>query len=304
MTDLWRKLRLSGGDLELVCLPGIGGRLWDVVFRGQSILFQNPDLIDVVPDPESLSDLPTRSPQFAFPLWGGEKTWIAPDRDWVDHAPYPALDSAPYNVVSANAQTIRMQSGVCPITHLRIDRTITLKGPNSWSILHEICNCGAADRLAGIWSVLMLKRPACIGMRVDTASEVATVFGSSKGQITRHDQDLTFACDTPVEFKSGVHSPSGLVLLRIGLSPDDIWVTCQTPVSSNGSRFAHGHNIEVFNSADYPYCEAEWHAPATVLRQGQIQDFTQHFSVGSNPPLDLKDKAQNQIKQELVSCMS
>ncbi len=304
MTDLWRKLTLSDGDLELVCLPGIGGRLWDVVFRGQSILFQNPDLIDVVPDLKDLSELPTKSPQFAFPLWGGEKTWIAPDRDWVDQAPYPVLDSAPYKVVSANAQAIWMQSGVCPITHLRIDRAITLEGPNSWSIRHEIVNCGADDRLAGIWSVLMMKRPARIGMQADAASEIKAVFGNSEGQITRHDRDLTFACDAPVEFKSGVHNSSGLVLLRVGLPPDGIWVTCQTPASSNGSRFAHGHNIEVFNSADYPYCEAEWHAPATILRPGESQDFTQHFSVGSNMPLDLKDKTENRIKQELFSCMS
>lgn len=102
MPDIWKLETLRSGDLKMVILPGIGGRLWDVVFQGQSLLFQNRDLEGIVPDLNQLRGLPTRSPQFGFPLWGGEKTWIAPDTNWPDGAPFGALDSGAYEVVDAS----------------------------------------------------------------------------------------------------------------------------------------------------------------------------------------------------------
>ena len=70
--DIWQERVLSKGPLELVLLPGIGGRLWDIRLGGRSFLFQNPDLIGHAVDIGTLAALPTRSPQFGFPLWGGE----------------------------------------------------------------------------------------------------------------------------------------------------------------------------------------------------------------------------------------
>lgn len=102
MPDIWKLMSLVSSDLELTILPGIGGRLWDVAYRGQSLLFQNPDLNGFLPDLENLRDIPTQSPQFGFPLWGGERTWIAPDTNWLDGSPYTALDSDPYEVVEGS----------------------------------------------------------------------------------------------------------------------------------------------------------------------------------------------------------
>ena len=114
MTDIWKQESLSSGDLDLVILPGIGGRLWDVRFQGHSLLFQNQDLLGFAPDLEELKDYPTRSPQFRFPLWGGEKTWIAPDTSWPSGAPYAALDSGPYETISAECNQITLRSPICP----------------------------------------------------------------------------------------------------------------------------------------------------------------------------------------------
>lgn len=93
MSDRWHLVQLSKGGLKLTLLPGIGGRLWDVELDGHSLLFQNPDLVGFDIGNTPIEKLPTRSPQFAFPLWGGEKTWIAPDTFWANGAPFPALDS-------------------------------------------------------------------------------------------------------------------------------------------------------------------------------------------------------------------
>lgn len=106
--EQWEIITLKLEDLKLDVLPGIGGRLWDIKIHGNSLLFQNPDLIGVSFDFNDMAALPTRSPQFGFPLWGGEKTWIAPDTLWSNGAPFPALDSGTYKVTSQDGTHLEM----------------------------------------------------------------------------------------------------------------------------------------------------------------------------------------------------
>ena len=118
MADRWDVITLQVENLHLQILPGIGGRLWDVKFHNRSLLFQNPDLIGLSGDETNLTALPTRSPQFKFPLWGGEKTWIAPDYLWAKGAPYTSLDSAPFQITSLSATHIAVS-----YTHLTLPTT-------------------------------------------------------------------------------------------------------------------------------------------------------------------------------------
>ena len=263
-------------------LPGIGGRLWDIAVQGRSILFQNPDLVGAEPDLGRLRDLPTRSPQFGFPLWGGEKTWVAPDTGWPDGAPYPVLDSAPYDVVSASATRIAMQSGVCPVSRLRITRSIDLGPGAGWTIAHSIRNCGGGPRRAGVWSVMMLNHPTAI--EIDPAGEVSPVFGDPTGFVRQDGATLAVDCAAPGEFKVGLDVPSGDVLLVQGTGDAAIRLRCSTPAIEAADSFAHGHNFEVFNSGDYPYCEAEWHSPARLLAPGEAMTFAQEFSLARGRP--------------------
>ncbi len=281
MSNLWKIVELASGNLKLLCLPGIGGRLWDIVLEGQSLLFQNPDLIDCIPIGDSLEALPTKSPQFGFPLWGGEKTWIAPDSDWVDGAPFPVLDSAPHRVVSNNALQLTTQSQTCPISHIQIERSIRIETPFKWTIDHKIINCGSTSRFVGIWSVMMLKRPARIGLKWDEREKLSTVFGDPAGHIDFHEPFLVFDCQRPGEFKSATINGTGRVVVLIGGVRGDIGLTCDTPPPVTGDQFAHNHNFEVFNSGDYPYLKAEWHAPAQRLKPGASTKFTQQFKLWS-----------------------
>ena len=164
MPDIWKLESLRSGDLELVILPGIGGRLWDVVFQGHSLLFQNSDLEGFLPNLENLRDCPTQSPQFGFPLWGGEKTWIAPDTNWPDGTPYAALDSGQYEIVGGSPAHITLQSAVCPNTGLQIERKIQLSDGSGWTIQHSVTNRGQNGKDVGIWSVMMLEHKARIGV--------------------------------------------------------------------------------------------------------------------------------------------
>lgn len=299
MPGTWTVIPLRKGDLELRLLPGIGGRLWDVVFRGRSLLFQNPDLVERPFTLEAVGEMPTRSPQFRFPLWGGEKTWIAPDSRWVARAPFPMLDSGPYRVASRSPDLIEMVSRTCPSSFLSVRRRITLMSASEWSIDHQVANEGEAERPVGIWSVMMIDHPAAIGVS-GAASTIRPVFGDAAALVRPVAAGIVCACAERREFKVGLPNPEGRTLIRCGGT--DTWLLCVTDPPEPADTFAHGHPFEVFNSGDYAYCEAEWHSPAATLAPGETLSFRQGFRVwsGSHPP---GDAALRSSEQELIACM-
>ncbi|WP_240535005.1 hypothetical protein [Notoacmeibacter marinus] len=300
MSDRWAVLQLQMNDLDLTMLPGIGGRLWDVTFQGRSLLFQNPDLDGLPIDEANLAGLPTRSPQFGFPLWGGEKTWIAPDTSWTDGAPYPALDSGAYQVASSSDDHVEMTSPVCPICHLAVTRRITLKTANSWTIDHAVTNHGHSPRLTGIWSVMMIDAPARIGVAMENPT-IHPVFGSAGPLVSRYRGCVVANCSRKQEFKVGLPNPGGETL--IGFDKGELWMMCSVPKAEQGDRYAHRHPVEVFNSGDYAYCEAEWHSPAVKLMRGDTLNFQQEFRIWTDE--DPSDAPESIIThEEFQSCMS
>jgi hypothetical protein len=300
--DIWQISSLSQDDLILHILPGIGGRLWDITYKQQSLLFQNNDLVGHQPDLSSLENLPTRSPQFAFPLWGGEKTWIAPDSLWPDGGPYPVLDSGSYEIVFQDEQQITMQSQICNISQLQIERSIKLGNDARITISHKVTNHGLEDRMAGIWSVLMLDHPTQIGV-VSGPQTVTPIFGKPDGHYRVADSKLICVCETLAEFKIGADNPNGRVFLKLGEKNNPIWMACLTKPPSPHATFAHDHSLEIFNSGDYQYCEAEWHAPAKMLKPNESTMFEQTFIPWSGEQIPDKLKLTPQ-EMELMSCMS
>ncbi len=300
MSDRWSVLKLQKSDFELVMLPGIGGRLWDVNFRGRSLLFQNPDLEDLTIDNIDPAELPTRSPQFKFPLWGGEKTWIAPDTAWTNGAPFPVLDSEPYHITAQGQDFVELTSQTCPVTQLSVSRRIILTSAESWDIEHIVANHGTSSRLTGIWSVMMLNTPAKIGVELEDPA-FYPVFGSAEGMIATHGKGITVNCNRQQEFKVGLPNPNGRTMMRC--SPDGPLLMCSVPEPQQGDQFAHDYPFEVFNSGDYAYCEAEWHSPARNLAPNETLNFRQTFRVlaeedASQMPLRLTNN------KEFLSCMS
>lgn len=300
MPEAWTEITLQDTDLELVILPGIGGRLWDVRYHGRSLLFQNPDLIGKTVDLSNLTGLPTRSPQFSFPLWGGEKTWIAPDTLWPENGPYPLLDSGRFQILSHSSQHVEMESQVCPISELSIRRRIALEGPDSWTIEHALTNHGAISRRAGIWSVMMFDTPASVAIPMETP-QADTIFGDATGCMKEVQHGIVARCDRPQEFKLGLPNPDGATFIRCG--EDGPTVMCNVPVPSLRDAYAHNHPFEIFNSGDYPYCEAEWHSPAQDILPTESLAFRQAFRIWSGTPAP-QALSINSSSKELLSCMS
>ncbi|AXT36264.1 hypothetical protein D1820_15475 [Phaeobacter sp. LSS9] len=300
MSFRWRVHHLEQSDLRLTLLPGIGGRLWDVSFQGNSLLFQNPDLDGLALEGTQPSDLPTRSPQFGFPLWGGEKTWIAPDTSWANGAPFPALDSGSYHITSMSGSQIVMASSICPISQLSVSRRVTLTSHNSWTIEHNATNHGTRPRPTGIWSVIMLDAPSMIGV-VTGKPEFNTVFGEPNGIVTSSKTSVIANCARLQEFKIGVPNPNGTSLIRCGEAGP--WMSCSVSPPEQGDQFAHQYPFEIFNSGDYAYCEAEWHSPTRHLESGETMSFHQAFRVWANDEI-LRTPSTQSDYEELLSCMS
>lgn len=302
MTNIWQLETLCAGDLELIVLPGIGGRLWDIKFLGRSLLFQNSDLQGFMPNPTDLGSYPTRSPHFGFPLWGGEKTWIAPDINWTNQAPYPVLDSGPYDILDIGTGRITLKSAVCPHSRLQIERCINIKDGASWVIEHTVTNVGKTARDVGVWSVMMMDHKARIAV-AGTELNVTPVFGNADEALVTKTAGLICDCGAQREFKVGIDNPSGRSFMRFGGDDITIWMTCDTARPEPTQAFAHSYPLEVFNSGDYPYCEAEWHSPLVQLKPRETMRFVQEFSIWSYPtnacPVTLTDP-----EVELVKCMS
>lgn len=274
--DPWKLITLKSENLELDFLPAIGGRLWDIKFQGDSLLFQNPDLKGRSFHLEELEALPTRSPQFEFPLWGGEKTWVAPDSLWSNGKPFPTLDSGTYTVISKDKAEIKMVSAVCPLSNLSISRRIILTSATTWTIEHQLKNHGTKTQKVGIWSVMMLNHPAKIAVGMDDPSSFS-VFGSDEGSVALRRNCVVVECSKQKEFKIGLSNPDGHTLIKCG--DEGPWLQCSVPIPQRDDQYAHDNPFEIFNSGDYAYCESEWHSPTQNLKTGENLSFTQTFSV-------------------------
>lgn len=190
-----------------------------------------------------------------------------------------------------------MTSAICPLSHLSITRRVSLMSANSWTLDHGVTNHGAQTRPTGIWSVMMLDTPVNIGVS-SGAPTFDTVFGSPDGMVDTHPTSVVATCTKKQEFKIGLPNPDGTTFIRCGQGGP--WLTCSVPAAQGESKFAHHHPVEIFNSGDYAYCEAEWHSPMCDLKPGAALHFKQTFKVFSDIPT--ADGLAHH--KELVSCMS
>ncbi|WP_028021457.1 hypothetical protein [Enterovibrio calviensis] len=270
MGNTWKETALTRGDLSLILVPGIGGRLMDVVYKGHSLLFTNPDLMGIDADASTgeLDAFPTRAKHVPFPLWGGEKTWLAPERYWQDKGPDPVLDSAAYHLEWLNPYSVKMTS-LKNRDGLVISRTVSLSEdvPGQWEIHHQITNEGAQVVNVGCWSVMMLQRNAEIAFALNEASKIKTDFGDSANNLQTVGKQNIVRCHDDNEFKVGMHpdSSTALAYLPIKNTSTGLLLTSISETLSEAADYAHGHALEVYNSSSYPYCELEWHGKMGTL---------------------------------------
>ena len=288
----WPAYTLQQGDLVLQVVPTVGGRLMGIAFAGQELCFTHPDLRGKTFDGD-LRQWDALCAGWSFPLWGGGKTWIAPQSAWPVGAPHRDLDSLPWTLVEhwcdAQSMGIEVQSPVCSLTGLQLRRRLVLPAhTQTWSIEHTLHNAGTQPLRCGLWDVLMLQRPGDVQVMlaakgsypgdriVALPDKKACAQLEAQGTLRTEGDVAHIQCHSGDEFKCGFASLDGRVQVDFaqwGLRYQ------RHSVTEPQATYAHGLPVEVFNAPALNYFEVETHSPLHTLQTGQTATYTIYESV-------------------------
>lgn len=290
----WRALWLRGPEFALALVPDVGGRIMGVEWHGQQLAFANPDLAGRTEQVAAVADVRARKRALGLILWGGDKTWLAPQTRWTDEAPFLDLDCGAYEVAIETAPVgsaeVRLTSPVCRESGMQIERRIQMAADTpGWRVTHLLRNCSSATVAWAPWVVGMFRRPAQVFLPTRAASAhpdgVKTYGEEGESRdvrsrvVTRAHDGVRIDCTGNRRFKFGTDAEVGTALAVIDL-PGYGRVGIRKHVPTFHPRpYAHGCVAEVFNSAQYPYFELEMHGPVVELGPGESFAFEETVRV-------------------------
>ena len=282
------------GPLTLILAPKIGGRVIGMQWNRHELAFVDPQLEGRVEDVTLVEDVAAHKRELGLLLWGGEKTWLAPQERWTDGAPFLDLDSGAYTLeleqTRASAATARMTSPVCRETGIQITRRITMDAAcGGWQIVHSLRNCSDVDARWAPWSVSMVRRPAQVYLPIRTDSfherGVKTFTDEGESEVLRDDvvsflQDMAVInCTGAGKFKFGVDADLGFILAIIDVEGLGRVGYARAIPTYHPQPYGHGCVAEVFNACEFPYLETELHGPVANLQPGQSFDLIEHAAL-------------------------
>ncbi|MCZ6695917.1 MAG: hypothetical protein O7A63_05170 [Acidobacteria bacterium] len=280
----WKGYRLVCGPLAIGVAPDLGGRIISLTHEGTELLFVQQEHLGEVFDLDGATDLRALKRRLGFRLWGGDKTWIAPQSSWWEGIPPLDLDAGRYRV-RVDGDTLSMESPACRETSVRLTRRITLRPGGVLILDQEIENTGADEISRGIWDVTQCLRAMDVylpspaqGVRAypEEGDSVAL-----SGRLLREKDGWTeVPCRLPQHFKFGTRTPRGAVVALRPLADRVIAMARRFAIDA-GAPYAHDAIIEVYNSPEYNYLEIEVHAPLRQLRPGERQTHRQAWWIGS-----------------------
>ncbi len=268
----WPAITMQRCDTTLVLTPQVGGRIISLQYRGQELFFTDPQCHGHVYQEQQLPQTALAKTQFGFKLWGGHKTWVAPQSSWLAQIPPLDLDAGQYQI-SLEGQKAIMVSAVCRETGLRVRRCVTLHEGDCIEIEESFLNASKEERTCGIWSVAQLLKPCAIfcafetgGLRSYHHTDPTLPAIDEKWQ--RYGAWVKVDCQDQQVFKCGGISSGRAAYVKPVDDQHSIMLMCSFE-SNPLMPFAHGSNVEVFNSPDHPYAELEVHSPCQTLLPGE-----------------------------------
>lgn len=279
-------IRLAIADLAVLVVPEVGGRILSVKHRGEELFFVHESHLSEPVDVAGARDLAAEKKRLGFRLWGGDKTWIAPQSAWTLGIPPLDLDAGRYRW-RREGKAIVMESPVCRETHLQVVRRVELFSNGDLLLDEKLVNVGKRDTTRGIWNVTQMLRPFDVylpvpieGVRAypDEGDSVAI-----RGEVlAARDGWTCVPCHEARHFKFGGVAERGVVVaLRPGASETLAHVRCFDV--QPGSSFAHDSSVEVYNSPHHDYLEIEVHAPLKTLVPGAYTHHRQTWRFGRLP---------------------
>ena len=293
----WNCYQIKKGSLELVLVPQIGGRVMGCSWKGQQLFFTQPEREGRLEAVASVQDVRARKRAMGMPLWGGDKTWLAPQSRWTDGVPFLDLDSGPYELQARESSgrrlTVEMKSQICRETGMQITRTLDLSSDTpGWRIRHRLQNCSATDAEWEIWDVSMVLRPGRIYLPrsgssayeegVKTFAEEGESVAARQSVVGELGSLAVIECSASKKFKYGVDGGEGWILGVLDAGNGLIGYRKEVPFFPDGT-YAHGCVSEVFNSGESSYLEMESHGPTRRLSPGESYELEEEQSVFDVP---------------------
>ncbi|MEO1130538.1 MAG: hypothetical protein AAFX05_12650 [Planctomycetota bacterium] len=291
----WDCIELRREGLTLQLLPQIGGRIVGISWQGVELAWVNADLAGLDP---------VRTPRGPFRVWGGDKTWLAPQGQWPDGMPYVDLDEGAFDVASS-ADGVTMTSPLCRATGLRLVRSVMLgQRPGQWSVEHALINEGPHAVRCGVWDVSMLRLPAVVFFPAPRMVHVYEEEGAGAEVVSKVVEQIgscaRVMCDGGWKFKYGAltHDPWIAGYFTVPGARTLVHVKRMTGVPQD-AVFAHPCSTEVFCSDECDYVELEVHGPLVELAPGDRTSSTELCWVGSAQQIPTTEDA---VRSDVKRC--
>lgn len=268
----WNGYKFSAQDVAIVVVPEIGGRILSLCFEGREMFFVHKEYAGQVFDFSKTSALRAEKRRLGFRAWGGDKTWVAPQKDWWEGTPPLELDAGVYKEKLEGTNTITMTSPVCRETGLQIVRKVTLSPDGSVDLWQEVSNQGKDTVYKGIWNVTQLLRPADV--YIPTTKNKLRSYHEEDLSLPNHNivvDEINGWCRIPCKdnqlFKFGGMIDIGAVL-TLHKERDGTLAFLKTFEIESDAEYLHKSAVEVFNALDHDYLEVETHASTVCLKPG------------------------------------
>jgi hypothetical protein len=280
----WSGYEIMCHDLVLGLVPALGGRIMSLKFRGEELFYvpeQGRGSLPQLPAGD-IADLAAFKRGFGFPIFGGDKTWVAPEKEWLEKTPSVDLDAGAYAYEEDGGASV-MISPVCRETGLQIVRRVGALATGDIVLVETLRNRNAHAVTKGIWNVTQILRP----FEAHLPAEPAQVRSYYHEDPTLPDPGIVpskkgamavVPCEAPVCFKFGAMLREGRVMVHKPAHQGPVVMTRVFNIAPN-KAYAHRSMAEVFNSAQHPYGEIEVHSPLSLIPAGGEISMTQFWRV-------------------------
>lgn len=275
----WPAVSWEKGPLKLVFLPEVGGRIISLKLEGEELFFQHPDLLGTTVDLDRDESLDIAKHRIGFPLWGGDKIWLAPQGAWRMDAPSIDLDSGRW-LWREEEDCIVMESPVCRETRALLSRRVTLLDGGRVALSDRLTNSGDRSLMRGIWNVTQCLRPMkVLAPCPPSAWRPYGWEGESEavaGEVIQPDgEGSAILCERASHFKMGAMLQDARLTGVRETKNKRLFFERTFETNPNAALYAHGANAEVYNDLKQNYLEIEAHASQVRLQPGQSCSFEQ-----------------------------
>jgi len=292
----WNNLNgfnLSNERISLFVTPDVGGRILSFQLDGVEAFFSLPDLAQNKTDFKSVSDVRTKKQEWGWMHYGGYKTWLAPQYKWTDEFPFLDLDSGLYTATVKNNSEINLVSPVCRETGMQFFRNISFNETGNIQVEQGITNHNKENVEWSLWDVTQLRGPGKVILPINSNSQfpygIKSYFSDEEPSVAidpfvkKTDHCAIVDCQETSTFKFGTDAHEGWILSLIDGKKDQwlAYLKCFDPDPKG--NYPDQADVEVFDSEEHPYFEAEVLSPIQKLKPNESYSMKETWIAGWIP---------------------